>query len=72
MRSGTLDVPGATLYYEVCGAGPVLLLLPGSGGDAAVSIPSSILSHDTSPWSPSTHAATPAACSIPAHPPTSP
>jgi pimeloyl-ACP methyl ester carboxylesterase len=36
MRSGTLQVPGATLYYEVSGAGPVLLLLPGSGGDAAV------------------------------------
>ncbi|MBF6205130.1 MULTISPECIES: alpha/beta fold hydrolase [Nocardia] len=36
MRSGTLEVPGATLYYEVSGAGPVLLLLPGSGGDAAV------------------------------------
>ncbi|MGW4091536.1 alpha/beta fold hydrolase [Nocardia sp. NPDC004750] len=36
MRSGTLRVPGATLYYEVSGAGPVLLLLPGSGGDAAV------------------------------------
>ncbi|MBF6193757.1 alpha/beta hydrolase [Nocardia implantans] len=36
MRSGTLPVPGATLYYEVSGAGPVLLLLPGSGGDAAV------------------------------------
>ncbi|MEU7144191.1 alpha/beta hydrolase [Nocardia sp. NPDC046473] len=36
MRSDTLKVPGATLYYEVRGTGPVLLLLPGSGGDAAV------------------------------------
>lgn len=36
MRSATLKVPGATLYYEVRGTGPVLLLLPGSGGDAAV------------------------------------
>ncbi|WP_330230919.1 alpha/beta hydrolase [Nocardia sp. NBC_00508] len=36
MRSATLKVPGATLYYEVRGTGPVLLLLCGSGGDAAV------------------------------------
>ncbi|MFI9402711.1 alpha/beta fold hydrolase [Nocardia sp. NPDC052316] len=36
MRTGTLKVPDATLYYEVRGDGPVLLLLPGSGGDAAV------------------------------------
>jgi pimeloyl-ACP methyl ester carboxylesterase len=36
MRSDTLQVPGATIYYEVRGSGPVLLLLPGSGGDAAV------------------------------------
>src|SRR5947207_14009686 len=32
----TLAVPGATLYYEVQGTGPVLLLLPGGGGDAAI------------------------------------
>ncbi|MFC4013799.1 alpha/beta fold hydrolase [Nonomuraea purpurea] len=32
----TLSVPGADLYYEVGGAGPVLLMLPGGGGDAAV------------------------------------
>ena len=32
----SLPVPGATLYYEVQGAGPVLLLLPGGGGDAAI------------------------------------
>ncbi|MBP2708142.1 alpha/beta hydrolase [Microbispora sp. RL4-1S] len=36
MRSATLAVPGASLYYEVRGRGPVLLLLPGGGGDAAV------------------------------------
>jgi pimeloyl-ACP methyl ester carboxylesterase len=29
-----LAVPGARLYYEVRGAGPVLLLIPGSNGDA--------------------------------------
>ncbi|MGW4767157.1 alpha/beta fold hydrolase [Nocardia sp. NPDC004278] len=36
MRTETLAVPGATLYYEVRGSGPVLLLLPGSGGDAGI------------------------------------
>lgn len=36
MRADTLPVPGARLYYEVRGRGPVLLLLPGSGGDAGV------------------------------------
>ncbi|AYF78054.1 alpha/beta fold hydrolase [Nocardia yunnanensis] len=34
MRSDTVRVPGATLYYEVRGKGPVLLLIPGGGGDA--------------------------------------
>jgi pimeloyl-ACP methyl ester carboxylesterase len=34
VRPGTLAVPGAHLYYEVRGAGPVLLLIPGSNGDA--------------------------------------
>jgi pimeloyl-ACP methyl ester carboxylesterase len=29
-----LDVPGAELYYEVTGAGPVLLLITGAPGDA--------------------------------------
>lgn len=34
--TATLDVPGATLYYETRGAGgPVLLLIPGGGGDVA-------------------------------------
>ncbi|RFU37163.1 alpha/beta hydrolase [Actinomadura logoneensis] len=36
MRSGTIDVPGARLYHEVRGEGPVLLALPGGPGDAAV------------------------------------
>jgi len=34
--TATLDVPGATLYYETRGGtGPVLLLIPGGNGDAA-------------------------------------
>lgn len=33
-RKETLDVPGATLYYEVRGSGPVLLLMPGGPADA--------------------------------------
>ncbi|WP_228474049.1 alpha/beta fold hydrolase, partial [Streptomyces calidiresistens] len=35
-RVGTLDVPGATLHYEVHGSGPVLLLLPGGAADAGM------------------------------------
>jgi len=31
---GTLQVPGASLYYKVRGAGPVLLILQGGAGDA--------------------------------------
>jgi pimeloyl-ACP methyl ester carboxylesterase len=30
----TLDVPGASLHYEVAGSGPVLLLIPGGALDA--------------------------------------
>ncbi|MCX5199494.1 alpha/beta hydrolase [Streptomyces sp. NBC_00249] len=33
---GTLKVPGATLYYERRGSGPVLLLIPGGGADAGL------------------------------------
>lgn len=33
--SGSLRVPGATLYYEVRGRGPLLLLIPGGTGGAA-------------------------------------
>ena len=36
LKSGTLKVPGATLYYETQGAGPVLLLIPGGPQDAGV------------------------------------
>lgn len=34
MRAETLTVPGATLYHEVRGSGPVLLFIPGGNGDA--------------------------------------
>ncbi|WP_406278935.1 alpha/beta fold hydrolase [Embleya sp. NBC_00896] len=34
MDTGILTVPGADLYYEVRGAGPVLLFIPGGSGDA--------------------------------------
>src|SRR5262249_26999080 len=34
MRTGTLSVPGASLFYKVLGSGPLLLLLPGGSGDA--------------------------------------
>lgn len=30
-----LEVPGATLYYEVRGKGPILLMIPAGGGDAS-------------------------------------
>ncbi|BCU80827.1 hypothetical protein JIR001_06100 [Polycladomyces abyssicola] len=33
-KKGTLQVPGANLYYEVRGTGPVLLMIHGGGGDA--------------------------------------
>jgi pimeloyl-ACP methyl ester carboxylesterase len=39
MDSGMLDVPGARLYFEVRGAGPVLLTILGGGGDAAMAAP---------------------------------
>lgn len=34
MKSDVLRVPGASLYYEIRGAGPLLMFLPGGGGDA--------------------------------------
>ncbi len=34
MRSAYLPVPGASIYHEIRGTGPVLLALPGGGGDA--------------------------------------
>lgn len=33
-KAGHLNVPGASLYYEVSGSGPVLLLMPGGPADA--------------------------------------
>jgi len=35
-KSHTLKVPGATIYYEVQGSGPVLLMIPGGPTDASV------------------------------------
>jgi pimeloyl-ACP methyl ester carboxylesterase len=35
-KTGTVKVPGATLYYEVRGAGPVLLCIPGGPTDAGM------------------------------------
>lgn len=34
VRSDFLRVPGATIYHEIRGAGPLLVLVPGGGGDA--------------------------------------
>lgn len=34
MKTATLEVPGASLYYEVRGSGPVLLFMPGGPADA--------------------------------------
>ncbi|WP_424887142.1 alpha/beta fold hydrolase [Streptomyces sp. XH2] len=36
VESGTLAVPGAELYFEVRGRGPLLLLIPGGASDAEV------------------------------------
>ena len=36
LRTNTLKVSGATLYYEVCGSGPVLLCIPGGPTDAGL------------------------------------
>ena len=36
MSAATLKVPGATLYYEVRGSGPTLLVIPGGPQDAGV------------------------------------
>ena len=35
-QSSTLKVPGASLYYETRGSGPVLLIIPGGPQDAGV------------------------------------
>ncbi|MEU8513831.1 alpha/beta hydrolase [Kitasatospora sp. NPDC048722] len=36
LQTGTLDVPGARLHYELRGTGALLLLVPGGASDAAV------------------------------------
>lgn len=36
VETGTLKVPGGTLYYEVRGSGPVLLCIPGGPTDAGI------------------------------------
>src|SRR5260221_13024603 len=47
MKAQTLQVPGATLYYETRGSGPVLLLIAGGGTDAGVfEGVASFLAHD--------------------------
>lgn len=35
VRAENLSVPGATIYYEVRGSGPVLLMMPGGPADAS-------------------------------------
>lgn len=39
VKSHYLDVPGARLYYEVMGEGPVLLFIPGGGADSGGFLP---------------------------------
>lgn len=36
VQSSTLRVPGAQIYYEVQGTGPILLLIPGGPADAGI------------------------------------
>jgi len=47
MKAQTLQLPGATLYYETRGSGPVLLLIAGGSSDAGVfEDVASFLAHD--------------------------
>src|SRR5260370_3371657 len=47
MKAQTLQLPGATLYYETRGSGPVLLLIAGGFTDAGVfEDVASFLAHD--------------------------
>src|SRR5258706_16376009 len=47
MKAQTLQLPGATLYYEMRGSGPVLLLIAGGAADAgAFEDLASLLAHD--------------------------
>jgi len=34
-KTETLKVPGANIYYEVRGSGPVLLMIPGESRDTS-------------------------------------
>jgi pimeloyl-ACP methyl ester carboxylesterase len=36
MKEQTLRIPGATLYYEMRGAGPVLVLIAAGSSDAGI------------------------------------
>jgi len=36
VTQNTLEVPGARLYYETKGSGPILLLIPGANGDNTI------------------------------------
>lgn len=46
-KTGTLDVPGASLHYEIYGAGPTLLMIsPGHGDSGAYSSVAEILSDE--------------------------
>ena len=40
-KTATLKVPGASLYYEVTGSGPVLLMIPPTPARSPASPPSS-------------------------------
>jgi len=33
VKTQTLKVPGATMYYEVRGSGPVIMMMPGGPAD---------------------------------------
>ena len=47
MKAQTLQLKGATLYYETRGSGPVLLLIAGGAADAGVfEDVASLLAHD--------------------------
>src|SRR5258708_36819814 len=47
MKAQTLQLKGATLYYETRGSGPVLLLIAGGAADAGVfEDVASVLAHD--------------------------
>ncbi|WP_338697243.1 alpha/beta fold hydrolase [Streptomyces sp. Q6] len=75
ITSHTLRVPGATLHHELRGSGPVLLLLPGAGGDAAALDPVAdaladtftVLTHDPRGYSRSTLDGPPAEQRVPVH-----